>query len=644
MELTINGTRYNLSEKALNNSKYLKLHTQQDHGSVLKLKHEVCEVLDEDVSVLLSVLEGTAFVLSERIYVLYFLLKLLGCDNKIKDLDEFILNNIEDLRDLDIRIYLVKPELIWNLNCSEISNLLQYVDRGVISFAEIVKHTLSKNYESNMSPGFRQQCTVFPIFRQQSNVFPLFDFDNYIKYEDKDFSCVKYQAVPRFVRGDKILADKSVFEERLRQFTCGVLENFVWENVALMGGSLSLILNDNLKLEDYPYSDVDLFVVGSTLENREKTMNEILDYFYGYDNEARFYQCGSVVTILLKDIDRNFQIIDSGFTTLVEVAKGYDCGISQLWYQGDNKVLNSTAIGMLSLVHQVNPMLNNFGETSRLYKQYLRGYTTLLSPQIKYRKELLEDINLVPEILEQNDKVIKSLNKYIRFTSENTTEEIDSLMKSIYSPHYKLTREYKANGSSLWLNNYNEHWENDLINPDSLKLLVSGIKLTGRIDSDTGKHEMEKFNILPGEILPTLTDQNRLLIFYLSDNNRSPILINIGKNQFLGKCGVPGQNQIWLKLNQESRQKIDWLMEKYIDMVKTYIVKYYRGKLPTHRSLDRLYENKNNIYRNNLFVSIDNPLTLSKEEINSIDILLMVHITMKYDGTFYIVYKCHNSL
>src|SRR5205085_45736 len=68
------------------------------------------------------------------------------------------------------------------------------------------------------------------------------------------------------------LVNKADAKDRLYRFTEGMLDNITWDNIALIGGSVSLILND-YNFDDYLAADIDLFVWG---DNRKVTINRLL--------------------------------------------------------------------------------------------------------------------------------------------------------------------------------------------------------------------------------------------------------------------------------------------------------------------------------------------------------------------------------
>ena len=63
---------------------------------------------------------------------------------------------------------LYDSELIWNLCEDEVIRLLPFVDSGYITFTDVIRHTLSKDYKDG-------------DFKQINNTFRLYNLKNWIK-------------------------------------------------------------------------------------------------------------------------------------------------------------------------------------------------------------------------------------------------------------------------------------------------------------------------------------------------------------------------------------------------------------------------------------------------------------------------------
>lgn len=155
--------------------------------------------------------------------------------------------------------------------------------------------------------------------------------------EDNVWSCNGVSTVKRPTLGQQTIADLPVVMERFHKFTCGLFEKsmnpklanaqFPWEFVAFAGGGATKILSADYEPKNSRQSDVDLFIMGATFEDRKKTFHFVLEWFstFGEDRSRTYYAIrGAVVSIYIKGVNRKVQIISSDAKDLYDVIGKFD--------------------------------------------------------------------------------------------------------------------------------------------------------------------------------------------------------------------------------------------------------------------------------------------------------------------------------
>jgi hypothetical protein len=190
------------------------------------------------------------------------------------------------------------------------------------------------------------------------------------------------------------LADYDTALMRFREFTCGVFAQpthaqptpFPWESVIFAGGSISKILDAHYDRRNARASDVDMFIVGRTFEERKATFDKVIAYFTAPD--TYFAVRGSVISIYRKNVPRRFQIISSNAKTIADVLHGFDLSHVQwaLTASGSDFAGASfygTARAMKALRERVTRFCNCRSiKPVRLVKALLNGYSIERSPAI----------------------------------------------------------------------------------------------------------------------------------------------------------------------------------------------------------------------------------------------------------------------
>lgn len=214
--------------------------------------------------------------------------------------------------------------------------------------------------------------------------------------------------------GDRLIAEKSIFLDRLHKFTCGVLEkspnpkigpdeSFPWENVILAGGSVTQLLEADAKI--HRASDVDIFIYGPNYKACAGTFNKVIRWFSSPDT---YYAVkNSVVYIYIVDIQRSFQIINTNFGSPYDVLDRFDMThiqwgvyhapedtsmvLSKLSRSGLSVVGTTQAFrAMKSKISQIWNPTNS--RVFRFIKTMYRGYSIEKNKQIESEKVDIESL------------------------------------------------------------------------------------------------------------------------------------------------------------------------------------------------------------------------------------------------------------
>lgn len=268
---------------------------------------------------------------------------------------------------------------------------------------------------------------------------PLFkEYFVYTPTAEPVWSCTGISSVKRPAPGDATIPTYDEFLTRLRQFTYGWLDKspnpamkdakFPWENVVIAGGSVMQMLDPQFSPKKS--SDVDLFIYGSSYEEKAKTFQEIVNWF---KTDRTFYSLvGSVLSIYLVDVHRKFQIINTNNKTVFEVIGRFDLTHIQWAVQntaGKYRVL-ATPGGFLAQ----REFVARFGclersKTDRLIKALYRG------------RDIIKDAKVIQDVVDITDliadpknpnllRIIRSFHQYYYPTfngdpKEMTPEEIE---------------------------------------------------------------------------------------------------------------------------------------------------------------------------------------------------------------------------
>lgn len=258
------------------------------------------------------------------------------------------------------------------------------------------------------------------------------------------------------------LANKEIYQERLVAATQGILSRVSWDQVALIGGINNILLDSNLDIEEFPASDVDLFVWGQDKEERRlKSIKVLSEIYKAQPTKTLVYSRGSVITILVRDIARIFQVICTQETNLMDIFINFDSSMSCIGYDGNNLVCHPHYLkGVIEnrcIFHRKNVKLD------RIIKMLDRGINVSLGVKSNvmgdriYTTAELKYLNHgeISRLVHNDRSLNHSLNKYL-FISNESISRIDFLVHSIWGKNYhRLINFDDYKGGNDWVLEYN---------------------------------------------------------------------------------------------------------------------------------------------------------------------------------------------
>lgn len=202
------------------------------------------------------------------------------------------------------------------------------------------------------------------------------------------WSCEGIRCQERPQYGDKTLAQIDTVYARMDEFTCGMLKKspnegykgvFPVSNVVIAGGSVAKILASDYVAKNARQSDVDLFVIGSTQEERKNVLSQLLEWFASPN--TYYAVIGGVVSVYIKNIMRKFQIISCAHTNAYEVVADFDTTNVQWCYYKDKFYGTAQALRAMQEKTARFDALTNL-KPERLIKVLYNGYHIVKTPEI----------------------------------------------------------------------------------------------------------------------------------------------------------------------------------------------------------------------------------------------------------------------
>lgn len=434
----------------------------------INIDHPFLEITEDDISCALNIIQDI-HVEDINLIIVDFLLQFFLADTPRKVLRNMVSQNTTSFDPVQLYLY-DKCLLISSLNSSHVHELYLYPDRN---FIDVLEHVNSEEllniydyYAELRYDGFTVKQYMEKLYGRSDMQFcipipflPLSTINPSYETKEKPSAVIKIEPYRNFTlalrtqtkyeSGEYLFFDKHHSLQRLNKFSYSVLSNITWDNVAIAGGCLSLILSTKLKWEDFPASDIDLFVWGASPVDILMTINRLLDELRK-NHDICVFQRGNVLTVIVRHIPRNIQIMNSGFSSLNSVLNDFDFTSSRIAFDGKDFV--ATSEYMISAIQQCTwSQYDSIGH-SRMVKNYQRGITvlfkdtTLISGDKSYMPKDLDDIENEPSTIAVN-------NKYLHVTTE-PVQRILYLVRLLFSPHYNLVTGYVTDISENWRKDY----------------------------------------------------------------------------------------------------------------------------------------------------------------------------------------------
>lgn len=173
------------------------------------------------------------------------------------------------------------------------------------------------------------------------------------------------------------------FSENWQNLTYGLLDDINWDGMVLAGGSVNKLLriltqSDNV-LKMGPQTDLDLFLIGSEDEQREKLIYLLTHFSSKYGDKLFIGHKKSIISIWVVGISRMIQIISSQSKCIFDTLYQFDLTHSQVAYDGTR--FYATPFAIESLITGVTQQSSDTYVPSldRIFKAHTQGYTTYVS-------------------------------------------------------------------------------------------------------------------------------------------------------------------------------------------------------------------------------------------------------------------------
>jgi len=251
-------------------------------------------------------------------------------------------------------------------------------------------------------------------------------------------------AVPTLVRDSPLQMGDPIFRqpEQFRQdfvhdFAHGIpdlISEEAWNNIIISGGSITKFANYGLaEMATLPNSDVDIFVFGKSVEERQKICEYLVNDVFeaNFPGQCRYTIKRSVMTVTIIDVPRQFQIICTSAGSGYQIVSSFDLTHVQFVYQ-NGKVL-ATPDAILSHYFMTTLIKKNSIFASRIYKTLKMGfkvifpktYTVFIWNGEKSEKFKIHELDKITmNYLAKCPNTKKELAKYFHPTSKMTEKEI----------------------------------------------------------------------------------------------------------------------------------------------------------------------------------------------------------------------------
>lgn len=235
------------------------------------------------------------------------------------------------------------------------------------------------------------------------------DFFTFRPVPQDVWSAKGISVVDRPKAGQSTIVPVDVAMSRFREFTCGAFDKpfnktlrdtkFPWENVVFAGGGTSKILSADYNSKNARQSDVDIFTIGDTFDDRNRALQKVMQWFdTSSDPSAYTYYAirGSVMTIYVKNFQRKYQIVSSNARNVYEVISKFDLThIQWAMHCGQFYGMPNAAYSMREKITRFNNTRNI--KAYRMIKAMHCGYDVEKTPEVMEKiidlTSLVEDPN-----------------------------------------------------------------------------------------------------------------------------------------------------------------------------------------------------------------------------------------------------------
>jgi hypothetical protein len=231
---------------------------------------------------------------------------------------------------------------------------------------------------------------------------------------EEKWNCSQISAVSPPSPGACTIVDMDTANERFLAFTCGLFKaplnpraviQFPWDNVVFAGGGATKILSADYNPKNARQSDVDLFIIGTTFEERKKALDEVIEWFntFGEERSRSYYAIrGSVITIYVSGVNRKVQLISSNAKNVYEVIGKFDLTHIQwgMW-RGRYYGTPQAAAAMRSKVTRFSN--TRMIKPYRLIKAMTCGYS------VEKSREICESIIDITSIVEGDNEQLQGI-------------------------------------------------------------------------------------------------------------------------------------------------------------------------------------------------------------------------------------------
>lgn len=164
--------------------------------------------------------------------------------------------------------------------------------------------------------------------------------------------------------------DDIVYHDRLNKLLDGIILPPRDLKYIVAGGLVNLILDQTLDLDQYPLSDIDIFLYG-TQEQQKQTLELILEWIIStYDKDNIYtHRIMSVQTIWINNKKRAIQLIDTNNENPYDIVKNFDLTHLKCWFK-NNKFYQT-----LDCYHTI---LTKKSYTAAILLKPIRLYKTIL--------------------------------------------------------------------------------------------------------------------------------------------------------------------------------------------------------------------------------------------------------------------------